>query len=202
MIKFDKIETLIWPLVMLFGCIGIGILVEIFFTYKLRKILAKNNWLSGGQILRAFRGITFIIFLGIGLYLFVHSISISLDPKLEEYLTKSINLALILSATILVARVTVAYLKSDNDIERNEFQGTSIITNISRIGVYCVGFIIMLQTIGVSITPALTALGVGGLAVALALQDTLSNLFAGIFIKEQYVCLRRRKSSFGTWCFR
>jgi small-conductance mechanosensitive channel len=34
----------------------------------------------------------------------------------------------------------------------------------------------------VSITPLLGALGVGGLAVALALQDTLANLFAGVHI--------------------
>ena len=31
-------------------------------------------------------------------------------------------------------------------------------------------------------TPLLTALGVGGLAVALALQDTLSNLFGGFYV--------------------
>jgi small-conductance mechanosensitive channel len=40
----------------------------------------------------------------------------------------------------------------------------------------------ILHALGVSITPLLTALGVGGLAVALALQDTLANLFAGIHI--------------------
>ena len=34
----------------------------------------------------------------------------------------------------------------------------------------------------VSLTPLITALGVGGLAVALALQDTLSNLFAGFYV--------------------
>jgi len=44
------------------------------------------------------------------------------------------------------------------------------------------GALILLRHFGVSITPILTAFGVGGLAVALALQDTLSNLFAGFYI--------------------
>mgnify|MGYP001544477428 CR=1 FL=1 len=46
--------------------------------------------------------------------------------------------------------------------------------------VYSIGILIILQTFGISISPILTALGVGGLAIALALQGTLSNLFSGI----------------------
>lgn len=58
----------------------------------------------------------------------------------------------------------------------------SIFVNIVRGIILAVGFLVLLQTLGVSVTPLLTALGVGGLAVALALQDTLSNLFAGVHI--------------------
>jgi small-conductance mechanosensitive channel len=54
--------------------------------------------------------------------------------------------------------------------------------NITRILVFIIGVLIILQSLGISIAPILTALGVGGLAVALALQETLSNLFAGIQI--------------------
>lgn len=61
-------------------------------------------------------------------------------------------------------------------------ESTSLIVNITRLVILTVGLLVMLQTFGVSITPLLTALGVGGLAVALALQDTLSNLFGGVHI--------------------
>lgn len=44
------------------------------------------------------------------------------------------------------------------------------------------GGTVLLRYFDLSITPILTALGVGGLAVALALQDTLANFFAGIHI--------------------
>ena len=45
---------------------------------------------------------------------------------------------------------------------------------------WILGFLIALTILGVSIAPLLTALGIGGLAVSLALKDTLENIFAGI----------------------
>jgi small-conductance mechanosensitive channel len=49
----------------------------------------------------------------------------------------------------------------------------------TRLSVLTIGGLVVVSSLGVSITPLLTALGVGGLAVALALQDSLANFFAG-----------------------
>jgi small-conductance mechanosensitive channel len=57
---------------------------------------------------------------------------------------------------------------------------TSLFANLTKLFVFLIGSLIILQTLNISVTPILTALGVGGLAVALALQDTLSNLFSGL----------------------
>jgi small-conductance mechanosensitive channel len=89
---------------------------------------------------------------------------------------------LVLAATFTAARV-VAGLVQSVALSRSGVAGSAtIFVNITRIAVVAIGILVLLQTLGVSITPLLTALGVGGLAVALALQDTLANLFAGVHI--------------------
>lgn len=57
-----------------------------------------------------------------------------------------------------------------------------LIGTLTQVFVLLLGVLVALQYLGISITPLLTALGVGGLAVGLALQDTLANLFAGIHL--------------------
>lgn len=59
---------------------------------------------------------------------------------------------------------------------------TSLTQNFIRLVILAVGVMILLDSLGVKITTLITALGIGSLAVALALQDTLSNLFAGVHI--------------------
>jgi small-conductance mechanosensitive channel len=60
---------------------------------------------------------------------------------------------------------------------------TSLTQNLAQAVVAILGILELLKDLfGVGVAPILTALGVGGLAVALALQDTLSNLFAGFYV--------------------
>jgi small-conductance mechanosensitive channel len=59
---------------------------------------------------------------------------------------------------------------------------TSLMRTVVWNLVLVLGLLIVLNGLGISIAPMLTALGIGGLAVALALQEPLANLFAGLFI--------------------
>lgn len=88
----------------------------------------------------------------------------------------------VLAGTFALAR-GAAELVRGGALARSGMAGSaSIFVNIARGIVLGIGILVALECLGVSITPLLTALGVGGLAVALALQDTLSNLFAGVHI--------------------
>ena len=51
-----------------------------------------------------------------------------------------------------------------------------------RVAVAILALITALESLGVPVAPLLTTLGIGSLAVALALQDTLANFFAGLYL--------------------
>jgi small-conductance mechanosensitive channel len=60
---------------------------------------------------------------------------------------------------------------------------TTLSESLAKVTVLILGLLLLLRNaFNLEVTPILTALGVGGLAVALALQDTLSNLFAGVYV--------------------
>jgi small-conductance mechanosensitive channel len=59
---------------------------------------------------------------------------------------------------------------------------TPRIRKIFTIFIYAIAAILILRAFDIEITPLLAGLGVGGLVIALALQDSLSNLFSGMFM--------------------
>lgn len=59
---------------------------------------------------------------------------------------------------------------------------TSFLNILVNILVWGLGIFILLDLLGITLTPFLASLGIGSLAVGLALQDTLSNLFAGFYL--------------------
>lgn len=55
-----------------------------------------------------------------------------------------------------------------------------LVQSTVRVLVFVIGVLVMLGTLGINITPIIASLGVGSLAVALALRPTLENFFAGM----------------------
>ncbi|MFC2034916.1 mechanosensitive ion channel family protein [Chloroflexota bacterium] len=54
-----------------------------------------------------------------------------------------------------------------------------LLRRVAVLLVYVVGLLVLLDYLGISISPMIAGLGLSGLAIALALQPTLSNFFAG-----------------------
>ncbi|MER6212040.1 MULTISPECIES: mechanosensitive ion channel family protein [unclassified Streptomyces] len=105
-----------------------------------------------------------------------------LTHTVQHQVNQTLKVLIILAVTVAAARVIAGLVRAVTNSRSGVAGSATIFVNITRILVLAIGFLVMLQTLGISIAPLLTALGVGGLAVALALQDTLANLFAGIHI--------------------
>ncbi|MEU6405159.1 mechanosensitive ion channel family protein [Streptomyces sp. NPDC046985] len=105
-----------------------------------------------------------------------------LTRTVQHHLDQVLTVLLIFVITLSAARVVAGLVRSVTQSRSGVAGSATIFVNITRILVLALGFLVVLQTLGISIAPMLTALGVGGLAVALALQDTLANLFAGVHI--------------------
>jgi len=172
----------LWLTSIIFLASGIftGALIEFILLDRFKKIADRTKWEGDEVIVKAMRGLTFIWFALVGIYFSV--LNAPLSAFLIEHGKKITLVSLILISTIFFSKLIVGFVKVYTDKVSGKFPVTSIFSNITKVIIYSVGLLVMLQSLGISITPILTALGVGGLAVALALQDTLSNLFAGFHI--------------------
>lgn len=84
-------------------------------------------------------------------------------------------------ATAVASKVVKRALHAMLDHPENLLPASSLIINIGRGVVWVIGGSIILQScFGINPNALVTALGVGGVALSLGLQDTLSNLIGGI----------------------
>jgi small-conductance mechanosensitive channel len=86
------------------------------------------------------------------------------------------------SVTLAAAAVASRLVDSWGAVLAPALPVSSLTRNIAWALIAVLGLLVILNSLGLSIAPMLTALGVGGLAMALALQEPLANFFAGLFI--------------------
>ncbi len=131
-------------------------------------------------IIRSLKTPSILWCIAIGLYIGV-GVS-ALPEKYVLYISKAIHIIVIFSITIAAANLAGKIFRNYVQASNLPIPTTGLAYGILKGTILVLGFLIILSVLGISITPLITALGVGGLAVALALQDTLANLFAGIHI--------------------
>lgn len=175
-----NIHSYILPAIIIFASFVLGYLFDKIIMYRLKIWSKKTEWKGDDVIIDSVRGISKLIFLVIGVYIAVRNGNIS--PLAMFYVHKTFNAFLILIFTVVAARIAVGFVSYNTSKIDKIFPASSILRNIIRIIIYVIGSLVILNNFNIPITPILTALGVGGLAVALALQPTLANLFSGVQI--------------------
>ena len=168
------------PVIYLSAGLLAGVIVEKTVFAYLVGLAKKTRTEADDLILGAFRNMPMLWCFLAGAYFASNSVEVY--PRWERLVEHTILVLFLASLTLVGARVAAALVTLYSLKAEGLMASTSILRNLTALAVVICGVLVILDTLGISVTPILTALGVGGLAVALALQDTLSNLFAGIQI--------------------
>jgi len=101
-------------------------------------------------------------------------------PKAQSRrIDQLIHITLVLSVFNVISQIAVMASKAFL------IRTNGLLLGLIRGAILVVGLLISMSILGISIAPILTALGVGGVAVALAVKDTLENLFAGLYLLSE-----------------
>lgn len=98
-----------------------------------------------------------------------------------EWLSTLITAMVAVAFTAVLSRLAANLLRRVLSHDNSPLPSSSIFINIARVTIWCVGASVVLSScFGIDVSAAITALGIGGIAISLGFQDTLSNLIGGV----------------------
>ena len=172
--------TIVLPLVIFAVTFAAGWVARSVFLRVLRAWTSRTESRFGLILRNALRGPILIWTLILALHLALQASG--LPARVLAWGTKTLLVLWILSLTIMCVRIAGNLVRYYGDQVPGALPVTTLTESLAQIAVVILGIVLLMRALGLEITPILTALGVGGLAVALALQDTLSNLFGGFYV--------------------
>jgi len=167
------------------GSILLAEVIVVFIDKLIRPLLAKTKTQLDDFLFENLRGPLKVFFSLGGAYLGLQVVM----PNVSVFgrnLDGLFFLALILAVAHASARTLNAVMKwylLEVGAEKGRVGDVfPIVRKLAMAAVYFAAIAILLSEIGVEIGPLIAGLGVAGLAVALALQDSLKNFFAGLYL--------------------
>jgi small-conductance mechanosensitive channel len=163
-------------------------LITLAIAYIIRKLFfrALHAWISrvpsraGHALNEALRGPTHIWNFILAVHFAIQSSE--LPHNVTDKAPEILQVLFIASLTLMFMRIAGELVRQFGEQLPGAAPVATLTQTLAQLVVVILGVLVTLRVIGIEITPLLTALGVGGLAVALALQDTLSNLFGGFYV--------------------
>lgn len=157
----------------------LGFVARRLLLASLTRLAAKTPWNVDDIVVSSLRRPLPIWFSFGGLFVALHIVS--LPEAVATVVSKVLVVLLIASITLWAASLGARLFDLTSATEGvAAARSAGVLRYVVKFAVLAVGALVLLSTLGISVTPVLTTVGIGGLAVALGLQETLANLFAGI----------------------
>ncbi|MGD8742827.1 MAG: mechanosensitive ion channel, partial [Granulosicoccaceae bacterium] len=159
-------------------------IIQQVVSHRLAKlgVPSETHWVDIVARLIAKTRLLFLVVLGV----FVGALFLELPERIPAILSSLLILALLIQAGIWGGAVIVTMLESyrQRALEKDPAAVTTInvIGLVSKIVLWSTIVLVALDNLGVNITALVAGLGIGGVAVALAVQNILGDLFASLSI--------------------
>ncbi len=182
----NELWKYLFSLVYIFLAFYVSKLLDYLTRVWLRKLAEKTQTKFDDLLLELLNGpvkvVAFIIFLRIGLDIF------DWPEVVQVVLAKGFTIIVAISLTYMVLKfidLIMGYWRQRAAAKEDEAfnkQLFPIIRKSLKVFVIAIAALVTLDNIGVNITAAIASLSIGGLAVGLAAQDTLANLFGAVAV--------------------
>ena len=174
-------DSLIMAAFLLLFFLFLGIFINRKLTQSLEsRVITDDESKMKSIFLNALKGLPISMCLIIGLYWIVNSAEY-LSDGLVRMFSYMLFIVVIVTFTRVVERTLSGFISwkfsAGGDISQS-----SLLNTLFKVLVYASSALIILDELGISIAPIVTAMGVGGMAIAFGVQESVANIFSGLHL--------------------
>jgi small-conductance mechanosensitive channel len=183
-IEIGRVQAVPW-------IVGLAIAVGVYLVLAFaRRLLLRRVERSGAQVgwlngLRQALVRTSTLFLLV-VAIYAGTFFVALPAAVERAITSALVIALFLQGALWASHIVVGwiawYAASKAEQNRAVANALGLIQLFARVVVWSIAFLLILNNLGFDVTALVAGLGIGGIAVALAAQNILGDLFASLAI--------------------
>ncbi len=173
-------NKMIMPAIILVVSLFVGIALNSMLQSRIKERIYDDESRIKSIFFNALQGLPISMCLIIGLYWIVNT-SDYLPEGLVRIFSYLLFTVIVFTLTRVVERTLSGFLDWKISSSSNVAQ-TSLLGTIFKTFIYASSALIILQYYGISIAPIITAMGVGGMAVAFGVQETVANIFSGLHL--------------------
>ena len=153
-------------------------------AHRLAHASARTNTAADDLIAELLKGTKLLFLLVVAAFL--ASLSLELPDPVSMLLRRIVLIGLFIQAALWITQAVNLLVERYRE-ERLEQDAASVTTMtalsfVAKVAIWAIALLLILDNFGVEVTALVTGLGIGGIAVALALQSILGDLFASLAI--------------------
>ena len=176
----DQIVQYLLPIAILLVFIGIGYAVRYFLKVYVTAFAKRTKSQIDDIILGAVKTPIVLILFLMGLNMALRHVS--LPASIAQYVPLIFEIAIAVVAIFCTVKITSGLIRYWGVVRPSVKTIVPMLDKVAKFLIAIIGLMVILSSLGVSVTAPLAALGIGGIAIAFALQSTLSDFLSGVYL--------------------